>query len=60
MGRKQYYSWQKCLRELNPKKPLIVDVFWAIKRFNKVLEEIILSQTKSAVNLLSRMDKHEV
>ena len=46
MGREQYYSWQKCFRELNPKKPLIVDVFWAIKRFNKVLEEITYRKQK--------------
>jgi hypothetical protein len=42
MGREQHYSWQKCLRELNPKKPLIVDVFWAINRFNKALEDLTL------------------
>jgi hypothetical protein len=28
-----YYSWQNCFRELSPKKPLIIDVIWALKRF---------------------------
>ncbi|MEM1525266.1 MAG: hypothetical protein QW372_07050 [Nitrososphaerales archaeon] len=46
MNREQYYSWQKCFRELHTKKPLIVDVFWAVKRFNKVLNEIVSSQTE--------------
>jgi len=41
MEKEQYYSWQKCFREIYPRKPLIIDVFWAVKRFDKVLEEII-------------------
>lgn len=30
---KNYYSWQNCFRELSPKKPLIIDVIWALERF---------------------------
>jgi len=41
INKELYYSWQKCFREIHPQKPLIIDVFWAVKRFNKVLEEII-------------------
>jgi hypothetical protein len=28
-----YYRWQKCFREILPKKPLLIDVFWAENRF---------------------------
>jgi hypothetical protein len=30
-----YNRWQKCFREISPKKPLLMDVFWAKKRFEK-------------------------
>jgi len=33
INKEQYYSWQRCFREIHPQKPLIIDVFWAIKRF---------------------------
>ena len=29
-----YNRWQKCFRELSPKKPLLMDVFWAKEHFN--------------------------
>lgn len=43
----KYYSWQRCFREICPEKPLIIDVFWAYKRFYKILEEIICHEEKS-------------
>lgn len=35
IDKESYYSWQNCFRELAPKKPLIIDVAWALSRFNK-------------------------
>jgi hypothetical protein len=31
--KEQYCSWQRCFRELSPKKPLTIDVSWAKARF---------------------------
>lgn len=36
-----YYSWQQCFRKICPEKPLLIDVFWAVERFKRILTEII-------------------
>jgi hypothetical protein len=32
IGEKEYYAWQNIFRELNPKKPLLFDIVWAVER----------------------------
>lgn len=41
IDKEQYYRWQQCFRRINPEKPLVIDVFWAVKRFGKILEKMI-------------------
>jgi hypothetical protein len=35
-----YNRWQTCFREISPKKPLLMDVFWAKMHFEKHIKEI--------------------
>jgi len=41
INKEHYYSWQQCFRRIYPEKPLLIDVFWAVKRFAAVLETMI-------------------
>lgn len=44
----QYYRWQDFFRKVNPKKPLLLDVFWAVGRFKSELEAIISHKFKAS------------
>ncbi|MEW6163332.1 MAG: hypothetical protein AB1606_08505 [Nitrospirota bacterium] len=39
--KEMYYAWQKCLRNIYPEKPVLLDVLWSMKRRNNFNEEEI-------------------
>lgn len=41
IDKEHYYSWQQCFRRICPEKPLLIDVFWAVKRFRVVFETMM-------------------
>jgi hypothetical protein len=39
--KEMYYAWQKCLRNIYPERPILLDILWSMKRRNNFNEEEI-------------------